>query len=118
MKRQIAKKLSLKQQKKKKHFILRMKMWICEAGKNTHVVKQDRKTCDKVTRLYAYLSGLELVLYTIEKQSNVVVKITVPEAKMPGFKFQLHHLQTAPAWEADFCNSSWVPVLVFFLSLL
>lgn len=59
--------------------------------------KQDRKTCDKVTRLHAYFSGLELVLYTVEKQSKVVVKITVPEAKMPGFKFQLHHLQAAPA---------------------
>jgi len=34
---------------------------------------------------------------TIEKQSGVVVKITVSEAGMPGFKFQLYHLQAAPA---------------------
>ena len=64
MKRQTAKKLSLKQQKKKS---ISSYEWKCEFVRLARIFiwwNQDRKTWDKVTRLYAYFSGLELVLYT------------------------------------------------------
>lgn len=111
-----AKKLSLKQQEKKafhlKNENVNLWGWQEYSFGETKIEKLGIKSLDFMHIFLAW--NLFYIQPTIEKQSSVVVKVTVPEAKMPEFKFQLHHLQAAPAWEAHLCNSYWVPLLVFF----